>query len=315
MKPTPDTADRTEVTSVAAVALAAAPEKPRQLLVAILLMCAAVACFATTDSTAKWLSRTVDPVQIAFGRYFFSVLFVSIVLNPWTKPRILHSNRFGLQIIRTFLLFGCTILNFISLQYLQLTQAVAIQFAMPLIVALLAGPILGEWAGPRRLFAIAIGFCGVLVITRPGAGTMHWAMLLSLVNAVMYAFYAIITRMLAAYDPSSTTIFYSGVGGVIVLAPVVPFFWTTPESIYVWLALVGIGLLGAIGHGLLILAHGRAPAPALSPFVYTQIVWMALLGYFVFGDVPDAYTLAGAAIVIGSGLYLLIWERQRRPRP
>lgn len=272
-------------------------------------MCGAVLCFACLDASGKWASRYVDPLVTTWFRYAANVALLSLILNGWTRPRLLHSNRFALQVARSVLLFVSTVLNFFALQYLQLTQTISIQFAMPLLVALIAGPLLGEWAGPRRLAAIGVGFCGILVVTRPGTDALHPAALLCVANTILYAVYAVVTRMLAAYDSSATTITYSGLAGVVLLTPVLPFVWTTPPTALVWLVLVGTGLFGAIGHGLLTLAHARAPAPVLSPFIYTQIVWMTALGYFVFGDVPDRWTFAGAAIVIGAGLYLLVWER------
>jgi len=278
-------------------------------LSAILLTCGAVLCFACLDASGKWASRYVDPLVTTWFRYAANVALLSLILNGWTRPRLLHSNRFALQVARSVLLFVSTVLNFFALQYLQLTQTISIQFAMPLLVALIAGPLLGEWAGPRRLAAIGVGFCGILVVTRPGTDALHPAALLCVANTILYAVYAVVTRMLAAYDSSATTITYSGLAGVVLLTPVLPFVWTTPPTPLVWLVLVGTGLFGAIGHGLLTLAHARAPAPVLSPFIYTQIVWMTALGYFVFGDVPDRWTFAGAAIVIGAGLYLLVWER------
>lgn len=278
-------------------------------LQAIVLMCVAVACFACLDTCGKWASRHVDPLVTTWFRYTANVLLLSIVLNGWTRPRIMHTNRFALQIARSLLLFASTVLNFFALQYLQLTQTISIQFAMPLMVALLAGPILGEWVGPRRLAAILVGFCGILVITRPWSSALHPAMLLTLANTVCYALYAIVTRMLAAYDPPATTMTYAGLAGVVLLTPILPFVWTTPPTPDIWAALIATGLFGAVGHGLLTLAHSRAPASLLSPFIYTQIVWMTALGYLVFGDLPDAWTALGAAIVIGSGLYLITRER------
>ncbi|WP_245513370.1 DMT family transporter [Enterovirga rhinocerotis] len=283
-------------------------------LSAIALMCAAVFCFACLDACGKWATRHVDPVVTTWFRYAVSVVFLSVFLNGWTRPRIMHTNRLTLQVVRSLLLFGSTILNFFALQYLQLTQAISIQFAMPLLVALLAGPLLGEWVGPRRLVAIVIGFLGVLVITRPGSGSLHPAAFLTVVNTVFYALYALITRMLAAHDPPVTTMTYSGLAGVVLLTPILPFFWAQPPGPAVWAALLATGVLGAVGHGLLTVAHSRAPASVLSPFIYTQIVWMTALGYFVFGDLPDRYTAIGAAIVIGSGLYLLSRERTVRAK-
>jgi drug/metabolite transporter (DMT)-like permease len=212
------------------------------------------------------------------------------------------------------LLLVSTALNFLALQHLQLTQTVSIQFAAPLIIALLGGPLLGERIGPRRLAAVAVGFLGVLVITRPGLGGIHPAAIFSVIGAVCYALYNISTRFLAAHDSSATTVFYSNIGGALVMAAIVPFVWTAPPDALSWVLLVGTGLFGAVGHWLLILAHARAPASVLAPFIYTQLLWMLGAGYLVFGDLPDRWTLPGAAIVIASGLYLLYRERGPRRR-
>lgn len=291
-----------------------AAREARTRLVAILLMCGGVVGFAACDATAKWLNRSLDPMMTTWFRYASNVALVSLVLNPITRPRLYHANRFRLQIIRSALLLACTATNFFALRYLQLTETMTIQFAMPLLVALLAGPMLGEWAGPRRLAAIGVGFLGVLVVTRPGTGALHPAAFLTMFSTVLYAFYAIVTRMLAAHDTTATTLAYSGLVGVVFMTPVLPFVWSSPPSGLHWLMLGAVGGFAAFGHWLLIMAHARAPAPVLSPFIYTQLVWMAALGYLVFGDVPDAWTLAGGAIVIGSGLYLLVWERGARKR-
>jgi len=285
---------------------------PKDRLTAILLMCAAVVCFACLDTCGKWATRFGDPLVTTWFRYTTAVLLMSLVLNGWTRPRILHTNKLLLQVVRSILLFGSTVLNFFALQYLQLTQTISIQFAMPLLVALLAGPLLGEWVGPRRLAAIGVGFLGILVIARPGTAALHPAMLLTVANTFCYAFYAITTRMLAAHDPPSTTMTYGGLAGVVLLTPVLPFIWTTPPNYWVFAALLATGLLGAVGHGLLTIAHSYAPASLLSPFIYTQIVWTTALGYLVFGDLPDRWTMIGAGIVIASGLYLLARERKER---
>lgn len=294
---------------------AGAARRDGDRLTAILLMCGAVFCFACLDASGKWANRFVDPLVTTWARYVGSVVLLGLFLNPWTKPRLLHSNRFGLQVLRSMLLFASTVLSFFALRYMPLTQNLAIQFGMPLLVALLAGPMLGEWAGSRRLLAVAVGFVGVLVVTRPGTGALHPAAILTVLNTVIYSFYAIITRMLAAYDPPATTITYSGLAGAVLLAPAMPFIWTAPPTPLAWIVLAATGAFGAVGHGLLTLAHSRAPAPVLSPFVYTQIVWTTALGFWVFGDVPDGWTVAGAAIVIASGLYLILWERRARRRP
>jgi drug/metabolite transporter (DMT)-like permease len=284
-------------------------------LVGIGLMCAALICFSCLDATAKWLNRSVDPLLTVWWRYAASVILVSFLINPWTKPGVIRSNRFWLQVLRSMLLFLSTVANFIALQYLQLAETISIIFSTPLMVALISGPLLGEWVGPRRLIAIAVGFIGVLIVTRPGMGTMHPAILLSVGGSVAYAFYAISTRILAAHDSSQTTMVYSGLAGLALMTPLLPWIWTTPESPLTWVLFVSLGFYGAFGHWLLILAHARAPAAILSPFIYSQIVWMLALGYIVFGDWPDRWTLIGAGVVIASGLYLLYRERVRHVEP
>ncbi|GJD57178.1 DMT family transporter [Methylobacterium dankookense] len=284
-------------------------------LLGIALMCGAVVSFASLDACGKTLARLgVDPLVATFMRYAVNVALITLVLNPVRRPEVVRSRRLGLQVVRSLLLFGTTALNFLALRYLQMAETVSIQFAAPLAVALLAGPLLGERSSRERLAAIAVGFLGVLVIVRPGVGDVHPAVLLSLGNMACYAFYVILTRKLAAYDSTATTMFYSGLAGLAVMAPAMPWLWTTPQSWQVWALLIGIGLLGTFGHWLLILAHARAPASVLAPFIYTQLIWSVTLGFLVFGDVPSGWTLAGALVVIGSGLYLLAQEARRRPR-
>lgn len=287
------------------------PDTRRSRLTAILLMAGAVLCFSLLDTTAKWLGGVMHPMQVVVTRYVVSVLLVSIVLNPWSRPGIMHTRRPWLQGGRSVLLLLSTALNFVALQYLQLAETISILFATPLVVALLSGPLLGEWPGPRRLAAIAVGFIGVIVVARPGAGGLHPAALLVVLGCLCYSFYSLSTRMLAKTDSSETTMFYSGIGGVVLTLPLLPFFYSWPPDLRTWLLMIAVGGLGALGHWLLILAHRRAPATVLAPFIYSQIVWMVALGWLVFDQIPDGYTLTGAAIVISSGLYLLYRERVR----
>ena len=291
--------------------LAPLADERRRRLVGIALMCGAVLSFSCLDATAKWLNQSLDPILTVWVRYVGSVAFVALFVNQWTTPGVARTRRPWLQAGRSVLLLASTALNFVALQYLQLTETISILFATPFLVALLAVLFLGERVGPRRLAAIAVGFLGVLVITRPGLGGLHPAAFLTVAGTVCYALYSVATRVLAGYDSSATTMFYSGLAGVVLVTPVVPLVWSVPDSGLVWTMMILVGAFGALGHWLLILAHARAPAPVLAPFIYTQIVWMIALGFFVFGDVPDGWTLAGSAIVIASGLYLLYRERVR----
>ena len=162
------------------------------------------------------------------------------------------------------------------------------------------------------ILAPILALLGVLVVTRPGAGSFHPAALLSLSAAVFYALYSIITRILARTDSNGTTLFYSNIVGALVLLPVIPFVWTTPTEPIVIALMVASGAMGSAGHYFLIAAHRLAPAAVLSPFIYTEIVLVIVLGYLVFGDLPNRWTITGAAIVVASGLYILNRERQVR---
>ncbi len=287
----------------------------RDRLVGIALLCAAVACFACLDASAKWVNRTADPLQTAAIRYLGSFLVTVAFLNPWTRPGILRSRRPWLQCARALLLVLTTLCAFFALRHLPLTTNTSIGFAAPLIVTIIAGPLLGERLGPSRIAAVLVGFAGVLVVTRPGGEGFHPAMLIALAGALASALYSVATRSLAARDPTETTLLYAGLVGAGVFLPVLPFVWVTPAEPRTWMLLAGIVLLGTVGHGLLTLAHRRAPASVLAPFFYAQLLWASLLGLAVFGEVPDRWTLGGGAVVLASGLYLLRGERRSAGRP
>jgi drug/metabolite transporter (DMT)-like permease len=280
-----------------------------QRLTGIALMCGAVSCFALLDTTAKYLNLHMNTLEIVWARYTGAFLFPFIVSNPWTRPGLTRTTRPLLQIGRSMLLLASTLTNFLALRYLQLDQTVSISFSTPFFVAALSGPILGEWVRWRRWTAIIVGFIGVLVVTRPTPSGFEPAMLLSLFGAVCYALYAISTRILARTDSNETTLFYSNIVGAAAMLPVVPFFWTTPTEALVIALMVATGALGSFGHYLLIAAHRLAPAAVLSPFIYTEVPLMIVLGFAVFGDLPNGWTLTGAAIVVASGLYMLHRER------
>ena len=286
----------------------------RARLTGIALMCGAVGCFSFLDADAKYLGRHMDVLEVVWARYTFGFILALIWSNPINRPGMLSSARPGLQIGRSALLLGSTALNFFAIKYLQLDQALTITFSTPFLVAALSGPALGEWVGPRRWAAIGIGFLGVLVVTRPGFNAIHPAALLSAGGALCYALYALATRILARTDSNETTLFYSNLVGVVVMLPIVGAVWTTPDSLLIGLLMLAAGALASVGHYLLIFAHRLAPASVLSPFIYSQLAWTVGLGFFVFGDVPNRWTMAGAGIVVASGLYLLHRERVRGPR-
>jgi drug/metabolite transporter (DMT)-like permease len=285
----------------------------RTRLIGIALMCGAVGTFSCLDTTAKYLGRHIDVVQVVWARYTFAFLLTFIISNPLSRPALLRTGRPVLQVTRAAILLGSTALNFFALKYLRLDQVLAIIFSTPFFVAALSGPVLGEWVGTRRWAAIGVGFIGVLVVTRPGFGLVHPAAILAVLATLSYAAYMLSTRLLSRVDSNDTTLFYSNFVGAAIMLPVVPFFWQTPD-LWQFALMMMAGALASFGHYMLIAAHRHAPASVLSSFIYSQLVWVVALGYAVFGDVPDGYTLAGASIVIASGLYIFHRERIRGPR-
>ncbi|MFG1301176.1 DMT family transporter [Xanthobacter sp. V3C-3] len=278
----------------------------------IALMCVAVVTFAITDTMAKWLTGHINVFVVVWARYVVHFACSLLVFNPWTVPGLLRTSRPLLQVGRSAMLFLTTALNFTALQFLQLDQTVSIMFSVPFFVALFAGPILGEHVGLQRWLAILVGFAGILLVVRPGAGGIHPAAILSVGAAATYALYAISTRMLARTDSSQTTLFYSSLVGSVAASLPLPFVWETPHEPLVFASMLSLGIIAGFGHFLLILAHKRAPAATLAPYIYTQILSMIALGWLVFGQMPSLWTLGGAGIVIASGIYLLVMEARNR---
>ncbi|WP_293722676.1 DMT family transporter [Stappia sp.] len=276
----------------------------------IALISFAFLCFAALDATAKYLGQSLPSQQIVWMRFLTHVIYAVVIFRLWRDLTVFRSRRWGLQILRALCLMGSTLFNFFAVRYLQLAETVSIMFAAPFVVTALAGPLLNEWAGMRRWMAVIVGFCGVLVVTRPGLGGLNWAALLSVCAMLSYALYALMTRMLAHTDSPMSMLVISGGVATLAMTPAGISSWTAPGDVLTWGLLLSTGLWGGIGHLALIRAHVLAPAAVLAPFMYTQILWMIGLGYAVFADVPTVYTLAGATIVVGSGLYILYREQK-----
>ena len=257
----------------------------------------------------KYLSQYLPTLEIVWRRYAAGFLIAFALVNPVTRPGAMVSNRPLLQVIRALFLLLSTFLHWAGLHYLQLDQAIAIQFCSPFIVAALSGPLLGEWLDLRRWLAICVGFVGVLVVFRPGFGGVHPAALLTVASAFCYSGFAIMTRLVMRTESADLTLFYTQIIGAGVLTVAVPFVWTAPQSWLIIALMVAAGALGAAGQHLMNIAHRHAPAAILTPFFYVQMIWTPLLGFVVFGQLPNHWTLVGAAIVIAAGLYLLHCER------
>ena len=211
-------------------------------------------------------------------------------------------------------MFGSTIFNFMALQTLQLAETTSIFFFGPMVVTALAGPLLGEWAGWRRWLAIMAGFVGVLIITRPGFGTLGMGHVFVFCAMLSYCFYVIATRRMSQTETSESLILYSALVPVLLLLPALPASLSLPQDAWHWTVLLSIGLFGALGHWLLIKAYRIATASALAPYPYLQMVWMIAAGWLVFGQFPDSWTLGGAAVIVASGLYIVHREHRLRLR-
>jgi drug/metabolite transporter (DMT)-like permease len=295
--------------------MASAEDEDRRMRVlAIGLMCATMVCFTGLDTSAKWLSASLPITQIIWARYVGASLIAMVGSRALSRPFTLRSKRPWLQLARSTLLFGSTSANLLAIHQLQLSETATISFLTPIFVALLSGPLLGEKVSPERMAAIAIGFLGVLIATRPGTSAFKPVVLVAIAGVVCNSGYVLATRRLASVDSAQTTLAWTQIAGIMALTPILPWIWRQPGSLGAWLIMAGMGVFGAAGHGLLIVAHRFAPAPVLTPFSYTQLLWMIASGIVFFGDWPAPATLVGAALVVACGAYLAVRERNGRAR-
>jgi len=275
----------------------------------ILLMVTAVGMFVCMDTIAKYLMRWYAPPFIVWARYASNVVVLLAFLAATGQLGRLRSARPALQFARGLLLVLATLLFFTSLSVLPLADANAIAFVMPLFVAALAVPMLGERLEMARLIAILAGLAGALVIVRPGSALFTPYALLPLGMALANALYQILTRKLAGLEHPMTSLAWGALVGAVLTSAVAPFVWTPPEALSHGVLIVVIGVLASIGHWLLIKAYEHASATLLVPFTYTALLWAMLSGWLVFGDFPDGWSLLGMGIIVLTGLYLA--NRQR----
>lgn len=267
-------------------------------------MCIAVFSFPFMNASVKYLSAEIDTPMIVWVRYAGHFLFMLIVFLPGRGMRLFRTRNLKVQVLRSLLLLTATVCYFIALQFVPLTTAAIIGFTSPFIVTALSPSILGEQLGWRRWAAVGAGFAGALIIIRPGSGGMHWAGFLVLGTAACYALYQVLTRKLAGHDDAATTITYTALVGAIITSLVVPFYWQSPQSFKQVLLFLAIGFIGGFGHYFVVKAFQYGQASVLAPLVYGQLLGATLLGYWLFGDLPDAWTWVGSGIIISCGLYI-----------
>ena len=268
------------------------------------LMIIMTACFSSLDASAKYVTNELPLWMVMWGRYFFHFLFITVFFLRGAPRDIIFTKNLKLQILRSVLIFCAGVTFWSGLMYLPLADCTVIAFIAPLLVTILSVILLGEKFGFHRWGSVIIGLFGVVFVIRPGMGIAHWAVILPLFSALFYATILITTRVLGQRENALTTLFYTSTGGLVLSSVMVLFFWKTPSPIQ-WLFLMWLGLLGAIGHFFMIKAFEKAPASLLAPFSYASLIWATILGFFMFGDLPDVWTIFGATIIISSGLYIV----------
>jgi drug/metabolite transporter (DMT)-like permease len=270
----------------------------------------AVIFFCVTDLLAKYLTRFYPVTLIVWARFTFHLLLVVLLLGPRYRTRLVKTKRLAEQVLRGLLLFLGALFFISALKFLPLAEATAIAYLSPLFVALLSVIFLKEKLELSRWIAILCSFGGVIIIIRPGSGVFTWASLLPIANAFTFAVYQIVTRRIAGVESPYTSIFYVGLVGTVLLSVILPDVWVAPQSVGHVIAFATIGMLGALGHLILIKANVYAPASRLAPFSYSQLIWVAIIGFVVFGDFPDSWSLLGMAILVASGIYMATQQRR-----
>ena len=267
---------------------------PTRILLGILFMLTAGLLFPVMGGFAKLLGQDYSSFQISWARAFGHILFLSALFMP----------RMGLSLFRTAMLFTSNLNFFYAISFIPLAKAAAISLAAPLIVALLAWPMLKERTTPGRVISLLIGFVGVLVVIRPGSALFNWASIFVLISATAYGVYQILTRRIAGIDAPETSALYSAFVGGFGMFLVLPFVWIAPASLLDVGLFCGVAILGALGHYCVARAFGYAPANVLSPFQYFQLLGSVAVGWLLFSEFPDAMTWVGAAIIVAAGLYI-----------
>jgi drug/metabolite transporter (DMT)-like permease len=278
---------------------------------AILLILAASLIFAVSDAIAKLVVGRLPPLEVFWLRSVVVLALTLPVLLLRKGVAVLRTRHPRLQMIRGISVMGASLLFLSGLVYLPVADASAINFVWPLLITIFSVLILKETVGVRRALATVVGFIGMLVIIRPGSSAFQWAAVFPLGAALLWSFASVLTRKLSADDDAGTTLIWSAVIPVVVGSLALPFVYVQPTA---WeLALCGlIGIGSAMGHAMVVVAFTRAEASALAPYSYTQLVWAVAAGFLFFGTLPDAWTIAGAAIITASGVYTVHRERVRR---
>ncbi len=269
-------------------------------------MLLAASCIGIVDGIAKYLASAINGVQVVWGYVGASLIFLlAVTLARGVSPvSLARTRRPWLQVARAASLVCSLSALFVSLRYLPLAVATTVSFTAPLIIAALSGPILGERVSAKRWLAVLVGMVGALLVVRPGSEVFHWASLLTLLGAFFFALFNIATRVLGGFDRPLTTVLYTFVVSTALVSLAMPFVWVAPTASQ-WLLFAATGLLGFTAHFSLARSLVLADASAVAPLHYVRLLWAIGIGLVVFGHVPDAWTLAGGALIVASGVYVV----------
>ncbi|MBL8384861.1 MAG: DMT family transporter [Burkholderiales bacterium] len=279
----------------------------------VALVIAACACFAALDTGSKYISAAVPMMMVLWFRYVIQMLFIGIVVVPRQGGAPFDTRHPVLQVVRGLLLLLCSVLAFTSLTFMPVGEFTAIVMISPLVVTFLSAVALKERVSLLRWLPVVGGFIGALIVIRPGGESFDWAMLLPLALVGANACFQILTSKLSKTDAAGTTHFITGLVGLAVTTLVLPLFWRAPDGAFLWVLLVALGFLGAVGHYFLILGYSRAPASSLTPYLYSHIAFATLGGALVFAHLPDRWSLLGIAVITVCGIAGL-WVMAREAR-
>ncbi|MET0744931.1 MAG: DMT family transporter [Microvirga sp.] len=281
----------------------------------IALLVAAFACFSCSDAASKLLTQTLPALEVAWIRFGVFVLVMTVLAAiTGSSRKAFRSRRPGLQIIRALGVFGSTAFFIMGLRYLPMAEATAITFVSPVYVTALSIPLLGETVGIRRWAAVFAGLVGVLIVVRPGTSAFDPSAFFPITSSLFWAVTLIVTRKMSGADGPLVALTYAAYVGFAATSLLVPFEWVTPGWHEIGIGLV-TGVAATAAQWLVVLAFQHARASVLAPFSYSQMIWSTLLGFVIFGNLPDGWTIVGAVIIIASGLYTAHRERIRSRVP
>ena len=296
-------------TATTKVVIAATPKD--RILQGILLICLSMVLFTGLNAAVKTLSSDFPIGQLLWARYVGALVVMVVLFFPKHGWGLFRPKRLGIQVLRGLLLFASSSLYFNGLVHLPLATAATISICSPLLITALSVPFLGEAVGPRRWAAVAAGFTGALIVIRPGMEGTNPYILFIVASMTCGTFYALLTRKYSGEENAEVSATIATVVGAVLGTAWILSDWKTPTEPFDITLICGLGLFAALGHWLFTMAFQRGPAAVIAPFSYLQLVGATVFGYVLFGDFPDQLTWVGAAVIIGSGIYIAHRERVR----